>query len=130
MLKQYSLKTVKGKINELIDTKNRIYNVPNFCINLPYLEKQILQKEEEHKSKKLTIILHEVYDNKTINLDITDDLKISEIKRKYAENNSIDFDKVKIRLLFGGSELQDDNFLYQYNINDGYIIQILKIDLC
>ena len=128
-MKQYSLKTSNGKINELIDSKNRSYKIPNFCINLPFLEKEILGKEEEHTNKKLNIIIHDVYEDKRIDLEITDDLKISEIKRKYAENNSIDLKTVKIRLLFGGSELQDDNFLYQYNINDDYIIQILKINL-
>ena len=129
-MKQYSLKTSKGKINELLDSKNRLYKIPNYCINLPYLEKQLLGKEEEHTNKKLNIIIQDVYENKRVGLELTDDLKISEIKRKYAENNSIDLVNVKIRLLFGGSELQDDNFLYQYNINDGYIIQILKINLC
>ena len=121
--------TCNGKINELIDSKNRLYKVPNFCINLPFLEKFILVEEEEHNNKKLNIFLNDVYENKKVDIEITDDFKIIDIKKKYAENNSVDLDKVKLRFLYGGSELNDDNFIYQYNICNGYIIQILKINL-
>ena len=129
ILKQYSLKLCNGKINELIDTKNRIYKVPNYCINLPFMERKILGEEEEHNNKKLNIFLHDVYENKKINLQLTDDLRISDVKKKYAENNSFNLDTVRLRLLYGGSELVDDNFIYQYNICNDYIIQVIKINL-
>lgn len=113
----------------MIDSKNRLYKVPNFCVNLPYIEKEILEEEKEHMNKKLNIYLHDVYENKKTDIELTDDLKISEIKKKFAENNSIDLNIIKLRFLYGGTELMDDNHLYQYNLSDGYIIQILKINL-
>lgn len=128
-MKQYSLRTSKGKINELIDSKNRQYKIPNFCINLPYIEKKIYEKEEEHTKKKLKIFLHDVYDNKKIDIEINDDLKICEIKNMYAEKISINIDTAKFRFLYGGTELDDNNHLYQYKIYDGYIIQVLKINI-
>lgn len=129
ILKQYSLRTNNGKINELIDSKNRLYKVPNFCINLPYFEKYVNPKQDDHNIKKLNIFLHDVYQNKKIDLEITDDIKISEIKKRFADENSINLDNVRLRFLYGGSELLDDNFLYQYNMSDGFIIQIMKINL-
>jgi hypothetical protein len=70
-----------------------------------------------------------VYDNKKINIELTDDFKIIDIKNLYAEKNCINLDTVKLRFLYGGAELNDNNHLYQYKIFDGYIIQILKINL-
>lgn len=69
-----------------------------------------------------------MYDSKKTNINISDNIKIKDIKLQYAEHNKIDLEKIKLRLLFGGSELKDDNFLYQYKLDDGYIIQILKIN--
>lgn len=91
---------------------------------------ELKQKEEDHNNKKLKITLHDVYENKKNHVVLSDDIKVSEIKRKFADDNSIDLVNVRLRLLFGGTELQDDNHLYQYNIKDDYIIQILKINMC
>ena len=114
-LKKHNLTTVNGKINEIIDLKNRVYKIPNYCINLPFFEKEIHQVDESHNIKKISIHLYDVYDNKKTNLNITD--------------NQIDLSKFKLRFLFGGSELMDENFLYQYNFQEGYIIQILKVNV-
>ncbi len=121
--------TVNGKINEIIDLKNRLYKIPNYCINLPFFEKEIHQVDESHNIKKISIHLYDVYDNKKTNLNITDNIQIKDIKLKYSEHNQIDLSKYKLRFLFGGSELMDENFLYQYNFQEGYIIQILKVNV-
>ena len=127
-MSQYSLKLAKGKINELIDNKNRLYRVPNFCINLPYIEREILPKNIFHNNNKLKIILYDVYDNKKFKIELTDDLKISEIKKLFSESNNLKMDSLKIRFLYAGTELIDDNYLYQYKILDGYLIQMVKIN--
>lgn len=82
-----------------------------------------------HQNKKLNIFLHDVYDNKKIEIEIKDDIKISDVKKKFAEENSINLNTVRVRLLYGGVELKDENFIYQYNMSDGFIIQILKVNL-
>lgn len=123
------MSTVNGKINELIDMRNRKFKIPNYCINLPFFEKEIHQVDESHQIKKMSIILYDVYDNKKTNINITDNIQIKDIKQKYSEHNKIDISKYRLRFLFGGSELKDENYLYQYNFQEGYIIQILKIDV-
>lgn len=62
-------------------------------------------------------------------MEISDDLKIVDIKRIFAEINSIDLVNTKIRFLFGGTELLDDNLIYQYNLKDDYLVQVLKINM-
>jgi len=109
--------------------KNKIYRIPNYCINLPYMEKKINSVDESHKMNKMSIVLYDVYENKKTNIDISDNIKIEEIKKKYSEHNKIDLSKNKLRFLFGGTELKDENYLYQYNLQEGFIIQILKINL-
>jgi len=128
-LKKNNLSTVNGKINELIDVRNKIYKIPNFCINLPYFEKEILSVDETHQIKKISIVLYDVDENKKTNINITDNIQIKDIKQKYSEHNKIDLSKDKLRLLFGGSELKDENYLYQYNFQEGFLIQILKVNL-
>jgi hypothetical protein len=128
-LKKHNLSTVNGKINELIDVRNKIYKIPNFCINLPYFEKEIQSVDKTHQIKKMSIVLYDVYENKKTNINITDNIQIKDIKQKYSEHNKIDLSKDKLRLLFGGSELKDENYLYQYNFQEGFLIQILKVNL-
>jgi len=128
-LKKSNLETVNGKINELMDLKKKIYRIPNYCINLPFLEKTINSIEENHEIKKMSLILYDFYENKKTNINISDNIKIEEIKQRYSEHNKLDLKKIKLRLLFGGAELKDENYLYQYNFQENYIIQILKINI-
>lgn len=128
-LKKHNLTTVNGKINELMDIRNRKYKIPNYCINLPFFEKEIHQVDEGHQIKKISVVLYDVYENKKTNINITDNIQIKDIKEKYSDHNKIDLTKFKLRFLFGGSELKDENYLYQYNFQDGYIIQILKVNV-
>jgi len=127
-LKKHNFTTVNGKINQLIDMRSKIYEIPNYCINLPFFEKEIHQVDEGHQIKKISIVLYDVYENKKTNINITDNIQIKDIKKKYSDHNKIDLSKIKLRFLFGGSELKDNNFLYQYNFEEGYIVQILKVD--
>jgi hypothetical protein len=122
MLSRYNLKIINGKINELIYDKNNIYKIPNYCINLPYLEIKVKEKEQEHNKKKFNLFFHNVYENKNINIEILDNLKIFDVKIKYLEFISNDYIDIKLRFLYGGCELIDENFLYHYNINNDNII--------
>lgn len=128
-LKKHNLTTVNGKINELMDFRNKVFKIPNFCINLPFFEKEIHSIDEAHQIKKMSIVLYDVYENKKTNINITDNIQIKDIKQKYSEHNKMDLSKMKLRFVFGGSELKDENYLYQYNFKEGFIIQILKVIL-
>lgn len=125
-MNKYNLNTLNGQINELVDNKNRLYKIPNYCINDPFFVKQIKKIDENHLIQTISISLYDVYDNKKTNINVSDNIKIEDLKKNYCDHNNIDITKSRIRLLFGGSELKDDNLLYQFNFRDGYIIQILK----
>lgn len=129
ILKKYNLSTLNGRINELIDNKHRIYRIPNYCINDPLFEKKIAEIDETHQIKKMTVTLYDVYEVKKTNISVSDNIKIGEIKKRFAHHNDLDMSKYKIRLLFGGSDLKDDDYLYQYNFQEGYIIQVLKVSI-
>ena len=47
-----------------------------------------------------------------------------ELKEKYAEKHNIDLTKNRIRLLFGGGIIQDNESLYQHKVKNGFSIQI------
>ena len=50
-----------------------------------------------------------------------------ELKRLYSEKIGISEDEYNLRLFFGGQEIKDSNFLYQYNLQKGFKIQVMKI---
>ena len=54
-------------------------------------------------------------------------LNIEDLKKNYCEKAGISPDDYNLRLFFGGQEIKDNNFLYQYNIQKGYKIQIMKL---
>jgi hypothetical protein len=64
-----------------------------------------------------------LYENKKTNFDCVDSMTGKELKDKYNETMKSEED---MRLFFGGAEIRDEHKLYQHNLKDEYIIQILK----
>ena len=56
-LKDNNIVPVYGCINVCQDSQGRIYRIPNFCINLPYFEKQLMEDDGMH-TEELTIKLY------------------------------------------------------------------------
>lgn len=61
MLISLKLKPLNGCMNLLMDHCHKLYPVPNYCINDPYLEKHIDSVDTAHLSKILTVKLHHIY---------------------------------------------------------------------
>ena len=118
-----NMKTLNGCINQCVDSMNNIYKVPNFCINDPYFELEILPEDKSH-NKPLEIILFDLCNGKQIKLNVNQSTKVLELKEKYAEKHNIDLTKNRIRLLFGGGIIQDNESLYQHKVKNGFSIQI------
>jgi hypothetical protein len=72
------------------------------------------------------IYIYDLYENKKIPFNLALSSTGKDLKKLYFEAISEDETKYKCRLLFGGSELQDDHNLFQHNIKEGFQIQIIK----
>jgi len=125
LLEEYELTTYEGCINHIIDKKNVHYIVPNYCINDPYFEKEFKIKEDIEK-KTLKINLYEVATNNNLEVEVNNLMSGEDLKKLFCEKNNISFDEYNIRMFFAGNEIQNNHFLYQYKIHNGYKVQVMK----
>jgi len=125
LLEEYELTTYEGCINHIIDKKNVHYIVPNYCINDPYFEKEFKIKEDIEK-KTLKINLYEVATNNNLEVEVNNLMSGEDLKKLFCEKNKISFDEYNIRMFFAGNEIQNNHFLYQYKIHNGYKVQVMK----
>ena len=44
----YRIKTESGCINNIYDEKNNQFHIPNFCINDPYLVKELSEEKDKN----------------------------------------------------------------------------------
>ena len=51
------IQPVDGCLNHLIDSQNKEYRIPNFCINEPFMEKELHVKEEHREFHKIDVII-------------------------------------------------------------------------
>ena len=70
-----------------------------------------------------------MYSSKTDVIKIHETENVSVLKLEYMKLYDIKPDKIKMRLFFGGTELKDENEIFKYKIQDGYTVQVSKIDL-
>jgi len=125
LLEEYELTTYEGCINHIIDKKNVHYIVPNYCINDPYFEKEFKIKEDIEK-KTLKINLYEVATNNNLEVEVNNLMSGEDLKKLFCDKNNISFDEYNIRMFFAGNEIQNNHFLYQYKIHNGYKVQVMK----
>ena len=125
LLEEYELTTYEGCINHIVDKKNGHYIVPNYCINDPYFEKEFIIKNDIEK-KTLKINLYEVALNKNLEVEVNNLMSGEDLKKLFCEKNNITADEYNIRMFFAGNEIQNNHFLYQYKIHNGYKVQVMK----
>ncbi len=118
------MKCKSGCINEVVDANDNVYKVPNFCINDPYFELEILPEDNKH-SDTINIILFDITNQKQIKLKVNEAEKGESIIQKYAKAHNINLKENKIRLLFGGGIIKENESLYQHKVKDGFSIQIV-----
>ena len=122
LLEEYNIKTVKGCINHLIDSNGNEYKIPNYCINDPYFG-IINSGEKDVKEEKLIL---NFYGAKKLKLEVSNKLKGKELKNDIRIREKIDENK-KMRLFYRGIEIKDEDFLYNHDINENTLINILLI---
>ena len=124
-LASHNFRTLDGCINMCVNLEdNNIYRVPNYCINDPYFELEILPKSGGNSNNKINIILYEATRKQKINLNVNENTTGNEIINYYAKQNKIDLTRNKIRLLFGGGIIRNDETLYQHKVKNGEMIQV------
>ena len=123
LLAKESIKVINGCINITEDKKGVIYKIPNFCINLPYFKLEILKDNGNHHNN-ISIQLTEISTGHTKTVELNESTKGEDIIKAYSESSNIDLNKNKIRLLFGGGIIKENETLYQHKVKNGYKIQI------
>jgi hypothetical protein len=109
-----------------IDETNYIYHLPNFVVNDPYHEKE-LSEAKKNENETLNVYMYDLYDNKKIKVNLNFFMTGKDLKDIFKKNClNGDENNYKIRLLFGGSEIKDEQTLNQHKVEDGYTIQVMK----
>ena len=117
-------KTLDGCINMCVDREGNVFKVPNYCINDPYFEIELLPKNGGNVNNLLNITLFDISNNKKININVNETSTGKEIIELYAQKNNINLNKNMIRLLFGGGIIRNDETLYQHKVKNGQMIQV------
>jgi hypothetical protein len=104
-----------------------VYTLPNYIINDPLFKKETKEKEVIEKQIKVYLV--------NVTKDIKHSIKISnkskgiELKQRFFDHSKYKENEYKIRLLFGGFEIKDDEYLFTYNLESGSIIQISILNI-
>ena len=123
-LASHGFRTLEGCINMCVDREGNIYRVPNYCINDPYFELELLPKNLGNNNKLINVILFEATRKQKISLNFSENTTGLEIINHYARQNRIDLNRNTIRLLFGGGIIRNDETLYQHKVKNGDLIQV------
>ena len=123
-----NIKTLNGCINMCLDEEGKLYRVPNFCINDPTFQLELL-KNENSKKEKINIILNDVSAQKRKNYNIYDTTTGKELIEMYCDEENIEKDKYTFKLIFGGGIIKDDETLFQHKVKNDYVIQICKYEI-
>ena len=90
-----NMKTMEGCINMCSDNEGNIFRVPNYCINDPYFQLELLDKNESKKGENIEIKLFDIVNQKQKKLNVLDNITGEEIIQKYASEEKIDLKKMK-----------------------------------
>ena len=123
-----NIRTLNGCINMCLDEGGKLYRVPNFCINDPTFQLELLNNENS-KKEKINIILNDVAAQKKKNYNIYDTTTGKELIEMYCKEENIDKDKYNFKLIFGGGIIKDDETLFQHKVKNDYVIQICKYEI-
>jgi len=130
LLETAEMACLHGDLREVIfvGNPNYVFRVPNFCVCDPIFERdydQIKEINKDIEEVNIKIVLYYLEQNKDIEIETTNKTSVKKIKEAFAEKMNIDLNTHKIRLLFRGQELLDENLLYYNNVEDMSKIQVM-----
>ena len=123
-----NMKTLEGCINMCTDDQGNIFRVPNYCINDPHFQFELLDNNDA-KGEKIEIKLFDVINQKQNKFTVLDSITGNELIEKYANEENIDLNKKKIRLLFGGGIIKGNETLFQHKVKNCFKIQVCISDI-
>lgn len=112
----------------LLSNPDYIFNVPNFCVCDPSFERDYEELEKKAANipeSNIQIVCYYLAKNKNITLDVTNKTKIIDVKKAFAKQIGIKYDKYNIRFLFKGQELVNDHLLCYHNVENMSKIQVM-----
>ena len=124
-LGQYNFEVAENCVNHIIGNNGEHYYVPNYCINDPYFEKKL--NEKDIPEKKIKLFLYDVGSDTTVEETFSNHDTGEIIKKRFIEETKTDLKEYKIRLFFSGMEIKDTDFIYQHSLEDDFKIQVMKI---
>lgn len=121
---------VKDNLREVMILSNPeiVFHVPNYCICDPVFERDYEKIKEENKDipeEKIVVLLYYLAQNKTIKIHATNKSKVIKLKEAFAKKLDIDLNTHKIRMLFRGQELLDENKLCYNKVENMSKIQVM-----
>ena len=130
LLEAAEMACVNNDLREVmvLQSPDYIFKVPNYCVCDPVFERdyeEIKQKNKDIEEIRINIILYYLAQNKDINLEATNKTSVKTIKEEFAKKLNIDLNTHKIRLLFRGQELLDNNLLCYNNVDNMSKIQVM-----
>lgn len=116
---------INNCINLTYDSRGYYYEVPNYCINDPYVVELPPHLEKKRPNENLIeIIVRKVVEDKKYQIKNTS--KVSELKAQVSHNFfEYEVEINNLRLFFGGKELNNDEELWYYRIDEGSIVIML-----
>ena len=130
LLEAAEMACVKDNLREIMILSNPdiIFKVPNYCICDPVFERDYEKIKEENKDipeEKIVVLLYYLAQNKNIKIHATNKTKAKKLKEAFAKKMDIDLNTHKIRFLFRGQELLDDNRLCYNKVENMSKIQVM-----
>ena len=128
LLEAAELACAHNDLREVIVLSNPdlVFKVPNYCVCDPIFERDYEEiKKNEIQEKNIKVILYYLTENKNINIHISNKAEVKKLKETFAKEMNIDLTTHRVRLLFRGQELLDDNLLCYNNVEDLSKIQVM-----
>ena len=124
LLEEYEISPLNGCINHLIDNNGNEYNIPNYCINDPYFERNINENDNIPGKTVVKIRFYRYGGEPPITLEVNKLMTGKDLKNIFKKYSNINEDK-NIRMFISGIEIQNNQFLYQHNINEEKPIYVI-----
>ena len=117
-LQYFNIEPIDNCIKECRDKEGIIYKIPNYCINDPYFERQLNDKNiNQIEEKLLEIKIYRYGDFEPFTLKVKNTLSGEDLKEKCREHEKLNNNE-KIMVVVYGIEIKSQEYLYQHNLTE------------